>query len=53
MEQYRFQNGSLYELNGNAYIHCAVVPRKYKTLTAAVNWYENTDQDGNWYETSR
>lgn len=44
MNTYRFTNGSLYKLDGNAYIHVARINPKIKTLKAAVKWYESLDE---------
>ena len=38
--QYRKQGNSLFQLRGNAYVHCANIPENIKTLSAAVKWYE-------------
>ena len=38
--QYRKQGSSLYQLRGNAYVHCANLPLNIKSLADAVRWYE-------------
>ena len=38
--QYRKQGNSLFQLRGNAYVHCANLPLSIKSLTAAIRWYE-------------
>ena len=38
--KYRKQGNSLYQLRGNAYVHCANLPIGIKSLAAAIRWYE-------------
>ena len=44
MNTYRFTNGSLYKLCGNAYIHVAKIHPEIKTLKAAIKWYNDLDE---------
>lgn len=38
--QYRKQGNHLYQLRGDAYVHCANLPLNIKSLSAAIRWYE-------------
>jgi hypothetical protein len=39
---YRKIGNSLYKKQGDAFIHCAIVPSKYRSLAKAVEWYEGS-----------
>lgn len=41
--QYRKIGQSLYRKNGDAFIHCAIVPSRIKSLAAAVKWFESRE----------
>ena len=47
--QYRKQGNHLYKLNakGDAYIHCAILPMRIKSLAAAIRWYEQWNEQWN------
>lgn len=41
--QYRKIGSSLYRKSGDAFIHCAIVPSRIKSLAAAVAWFESIE----------
>lgn len=41
--QYRKIGQNLYRKQGDAFIHCAVVPSRFKGLAQAVKWFESLE----------